>query len=87
MSIDSVTLIGTIAGFCTTISFLPQMIKIHRTKSVHDLSLLMFIIFAFGVSSWLCYGILTDSAPIIAANCVTLLFSAYILFMKIKYGK
>ena len=84
---DIVTLIGTVAGFCTTVSFLPQMIKIHRTKSVHDLSLLMFIIFAFGVSSWLVYGILTKSAPIIAANCVTLLFAAYILFMKIKYGK
>jgi MtN3 and saliva related transmembrane protein len=84
---DSITFIGTVAGFCTTISFLPQMIKIHRTKSAHDLSLLMFIIFAFGVFSWLCYGILTKSMPIIAANCITLLFSAYILFMKIKYGK
>ncbi len=84
---DSVTLIGTVAGFCTTVSFLPQMIKIHRTKSAHDLSLLMFIMFAFGVSSWLAYGILTNSAPIIAANCITLIFCVYILFMKIKYGK
>ena len=84
---DSVTLIGTVAGFCTTVSFLPQMIKIHRTKSAHDLSLLMFIMFAFGVSRWLAYGILTNSAPIIAANCITLIFCVYILFMKIKYGK
>jgi MtN3 and saliva related transmembrane protein len=84
---DKVTFIGTVAGFCTTISFLPQMIKMHRTKSVHDLSTSMFIIFAFGVSSWLVYGILTDSAPIIAANCITLLFCGYILFMKVKYGK
>lgn len=84
---DGITLIGAVAGFCTTVSFLPQMIKIHRTKSAHDLSLSMFIIFAFGVVSWLCYGVLTGSAPIIAANCITLVFSAYILFMKIKYGK
>jgi len=84
---DSVTLIGTVAGFCTTASFLPQMIKIHRTKSVHDLSLFMFIIFAFGVASWLVYGMLTGSFPIIAANCITLLFCVYILFMKMKYGK
>lgn len=84
---DSITLIGTVAGFCTTLSFLPQMIKIHRTKSAHDLSLGMFIIFAFGVATWLVYGLLTGSAPIIAANCVTLLFCTYILLMKIKYGK
>ena len=63
------------------------MIKIHRTKSAHDLSISMFVIFALGVSSWLCYGVLTKSVPIIAANCVTLLFSTYILFMKLKYGK
>ncbi|MCX5680647.1 MAG: SemiSWEET transporter [Candidatus Omnitrophica bacterium] len=84
---DSVTFIGTVAGFCTTLSFLPQMIKIHRTKSAHDLSLFMFIIFAFGVASWLVYGVLTGSTPIIAANCVTLVFCGYILFMKVKYGK
>ena len=84
---DIVTLLGTIAGFCTTISFLPQMIKIHRTKSTHDLSLFMFIIFAIGVACWLVYGVLTSSTPIIVANCVTLLFSFYILFMKVKYGK
>lgn len=82
---DIVTVIGTVAGFCTTVSFLPQVIKIHKTKSVHDLSLAMFIIFTLGLVSWLAYGILTRSTPIIAANSVTLLFSAYILFMKLKY--
>ena len=84
---DIITLIGTVAGFCTTISFLPQMIKIHRTKSAHDLSVFMFIIFAFGVACWLCYGVLTGSAPIVIANSITLLFCGYILFMKVKYGK
>jgi MtN3 and saliva related transmembrane protein len=84
---DTITLIGTIAGFCTTVSFLPQVIKIYRTKSVHDLSLFMFIIFAVGVASWLVYGFLTDSVPIIVANCVTFIFCGFILFMKIKYSR
>ena len=47
----------------------------------------MFVIFIFGVMSWLAYGILTDSAPIIVANCVTLLLAGSILFMKLKYNK
>lgn len=84
---DKVTLVGTIAGFCTTVSFLPQVIKIYRTKSVHDLSLLMFVIFAIGVICWLVYGVLTHSVPIIIANSVTLLLSGYILFMKIRYAR
>jgi MtN3 and saliva related transmembrane protein len=84
---DRITLVGTIAGFCTTVSFLPQVLKIHRTKSVHDLSLLMFIIFAIGVVSWLVYGFLTGSMPIIVANFITLIFCGYILFMRTKYAK
>jgi MtN3 and saliva related transmembrane protein len=84
---DRITLVGTIAGFCTTVSFLPQVMKIHRTKSVHDLSLLMFIIFAIGVVSWLVYGFLTGSMPIIVANFITLIFCGYILFMRTKYAK
>jgi MtN3 and saliva related transmembrane protein len=82
---DNVNIIGTLAGFCTTVSLLPQIVKIYRTKSVRDLSLFMFIIFLIGVASWLVYGVLTDSVPIITANCVTFLFCSYILFMKIKY--
>jgi len=84
---DRITLVGTIAGFCTTVSFLPQVMKIHRTKSVHDLSLLMLIIFAIGVVSWLVYGFLTGSMPIIVANFITLIFCGYILFMRTKYAK
>lgn len=84
---DKVTLIGTVAGFCTTVSFLPQVIKICRTKSVRDLSLVMFVIFALGVTCWLIYGVLTRSIPIIIANSITLLLALYILLMKVKYAK
>ena len=78
-------LVGTIAAICTTISFLPQVIKVYRTKHTGDLSLPMYIIFSFGVFGWLCYGFITGFLPIIFANAITLVFCAYILMMKLKY--
>jgi MtN3 and saliva related transmembrane protein len=84
---DWKTLCGTLAGTLTTISFLPQLIKILKTKSAHDISLGMFLIFCAGVSLWLAYGILLNDVPIIVSNTVTLILSSSILFLKVKYDR
>ena len=77
--------IGFFAAFCTTIAFLPQAIKVFKSKSTKDISLYMFIIFTIGVLSWLIYGLIIDDYPIIFANAVTLILSFFILIYKIKY--
>ena len=77
--------IGFLAAFCTTFAFLPQAIKVWKTKSTRDISLYMFIIFTVGVISWLIYGITISDLPIILANSVTLVLSFFILFYKIRY--
>jgi|TARA_B110000858_G_C17441307_1_gene309938 MtN3 and saliva related transmembrane protein len=76
--------VGFFAAFCTTISFLPQVIKVYKTKSTKDISLYMFLIFTIGTFCWLIYGILESSLPIIIANTITLILSATILLYKIK---
>jgi len=81
-----ITAVGSIAAFCTTVAFLPQVVKVYRTKSARDLSLPMYIIFSLGVMSWLVYGFLDKSLPIIIANIITLVLALYILGMKVKYG-
>ena len=78
--------IGFLAAIFTTIAFIPQAVKIYKTKSVKDISLPMWLIFCVGVFLWLIYGILIMSLPVILANIVTLLLSLFILFFKIKYS-
>ena len=78
-------LIGFFAAFCTTIAFLPQVIKVYKTRSTKDISLSMFLIFTTGVLCWLIYGVLIVDLPIIIANIVTLILSLIILAFKIKY--
>jgi MtN3 and saliva related transmembrane protein len=82
-----VELLGIIAGTLTTISFLPQLVKIVKNKSAKDVSLLMFLIFTLGIFLWLVYGILTLTLAIIIANSVTIILALSILILKIKYDR
>jgi MtN3 and saliva related transmembrane protein len=77
--------IGSTAALCTTISFVPQLIRVWTRKSARDISLTMFLLFAFGVGCWLVYGLGIGSWPIIAANAVTLTLALAILALKIRY--
>lgn len=76
---------GIAAGTLTTISFLPQLIKVYRSKHTHDISLMMFLAFSIGVLLWLIYGIMKHDTPVIIANSVTLILALMILGLKIKY--
>lgn len=82
---DYIGLIGIAAGICTTIAFLPQVLKTWRTKSAKDLSLGMFSIFCTGVALWLTYGILIRDLPIILANSFTFILAGSLLYFKLIY--
>jgi MtN3 and saliva related transmembrane protein len=82
-----VGLIGSAAACCTTISFLPQLIRVWKLKSAHEISLTMFSIFSAGVFLWLVYGIFIRSFPVILANAVTLALSLAILALKLRYDR
>ncbi len=79
------TWLGLVAAVCTTTSFLPQAIKIIRTRHTKDLSLWMYLILTIGSFLWFTYGILLQDIPLIAANGITFLLTATILILKIKY--
>jgi MtN3 and saliva related transmembrane protein len=79
--------VGSIAAFCTTICFLPQLIHVWRRKSARDISLSMFLCFNLGLFLWLVYGIATRSFPIIVGNVVTMAQSLTILALKIRYDR
>lgn len=78
------TAIGFIAATLTTIAFVPQVIKIWRTKSTRDVSIGMYALFTAGVALWLCYGLLIGSWPVIAANAITLVLAGLVLILKIR---
>lgn len=78
--------LGIVAGFCTTISIVPQIIKTHKTKQTKDLSMGMFCLLALGVGTWCVYGVLIKELPLIIANAITFVLVIYIIVMKLKHG-
>jgi len=83
---DLIKLIGFVAATCTTIAFLPQAMKIYKSKSAKDIAMPTLITFIIGVTLWLIYGLLIQDYPVIIANLITLIFNLMILFLKLKYG-
>ncbi len=77
--------LGLLAGGLTTASFVPQVVKIWKTKSAEDVSLLMFAAFCVGVALWLAYGFIKKDWAILLTNGVTLLLGLAIVVMKIRY--
>ena len=80
-----VEFVGYAAGFCTTVAFVPQLMKAWRTRSTSDISLGMFLALVTGIVLWLTYGALIQDIPLIAANGVTLLLAGGILLLKLKH--
>ena len=79
-------LIGIIAAGLTSLSFIPQVIKMFKTKSAQDVSLITLIQLACGVSLWIIYGAYLKNIIIIAANAITLLTLLAALFLYYLYA-
>lgn len=78
-------MIGTIAAILTTGSFLPQAIKVIKTKDTKGISLIMYIMNVTGIFLWFVYGIMICDGALIGANGVTFVLSSIILICKLKY--
>ncbi|MBP6422749.1 MAG: SemiSWEET family sugar transporter [Propionivibrio sp.] len=78
--------VGYAAAILTTISFVPQVLKVWRTRSARDVSLGMYSLFTLGIFTWLVYGALIESWPVILANFITLILAGTVLAMKLRFG-
>ncbi|RRA95687.1 SemiSWEET transporter [Paenimyroides viscosum] len=79
------TIIGTIAGILTSISMLPQLIKVVREKEVENLSWGMIVVLLSGVSLWVVYGVMKNELPIIVSNAFSVLVNLTLLIYYFKY--
>jgi MtN3 and saliva related transmembrane protein len=82
-----ISMIGVAAAVLTTSSFLPQIIKAYRTKSMEDVSRYLMSFFATGTVLWMVYGIFKADLVIIGANATATAFNVILLYMKFAYRK
>ncbi len=82
---SGIQILGMLAGTITSITFLPQVVKVWRSRSAKDLSLVMLLLLMSGVTLWLAYGLVIADAAIIYTNSMVLLMSLILLFFKLKF--
>jgi MtN3 and saliva related transmembrane protein len=77
---------GYAAALCTTGAYVPQVVKVWRTRATQDISLKMFLVLVTGLALWLTYGFWRGETPLILANGVTLVLASTILYFKLRHG-
>ena len=86
-SINSLDLLGLVAGTLTTIAFVPQLLKVWSSKSAKDISYVMFILFILGIILWEIYGLEIHSFPVILFNIITFILGLTILVLKFIFDR
>ncbi len=79
---DKVDIIGLVGSFLSSITFLPQVLQVYRTKSAKDLSMNMLLIIVLSTVVWLIYGILKGLLPVILCNAIIMLLSGWLVWFK-----
>jgi len=79
--------LGFIAGALVTCSLIPQLIRVFRLRSAHEISLLFTTLLLLGILTWLAYGISLRLAPVIIWNAAGAILVATLLYAKLRYSK
>lgn len=78
--------LGYAGATLTTCSFVPQLLRVWRSRSAHDISTGMYVMFIAGLLLWIIYGFRISAWPIVIANSVTALLALSILVLKAHFG-
>ncbi|MGZ8421265.1 MAG: SemiSWEET family sugar transporter [Allosphingosinicella sp.] len=87
MDLSLATLVGIVAGLCSTSSFVPQVLKAWREGDTEAISKRMYIVTVGAFSLWIVYGVIIESWPIIAFNIASLILSGAILALKLRSSR
>lgn len=84
---STVQIVGIAAGVCTSVSLLPQLVKLIKRKKAEDLSLFYLIILLVGLGLWVWYGVMRDDMPIILTNSFSLALNVAIIILGVRFKR
>ncbi|HEY0434810.1 MAG TPA: SemiSWEET transporter [Chitinophagaceae bacterium] len=80
-------LVGIISGVLTSISMLPQFIKLIREKDSENVSSGMLAVLIAGVAGWVWYGSLKNDLIIICTNGFACMLNLITLVLSLRYKR
>jgi MtN3 and saliva related transmembrane protein len=82
----TITTIGLVAAFLTTIAAVPQVVRCWRTRHARDISLWQPVILVAGMILWLWYGVELGDLPLIIGNIVSLMLNMTLIYLKLRFA-
>ena len=79
--------LGLVAGALVACSMIPQLVRVFRLKSAHEVSRLFTILLLAGMICWIAYGIYFRLIPVILWNSISTGLVVLLLYAKLKYGR
>ena len=78
------TALGMVAGLCTSVSFVPQVIKAWRHGDTEAISKRMYVASLASYTLWVVHGLMSASTPVILFNALNLIFAGTVLSLKLR---
>ena len=86
MSPFMIETIGTVAALITTLCWIPQALRVIRTRDTRAISVWAQGSLLVGIVLWVIYGVALGSQPVIWANAVSFCLIGTIFALKLRYG-
>ena len=80
------SVVGSVSGVITVLSFIPQAVRAWRSHRTKDLSAGTFILLVVQAAGWTSYGLLLRQAPLVWTNSCVLVLTLAILVAKLRNG-
>jgi MtN3 and saliva related transmembrane protein len=84
---EPVIIISIVAGICSSMSFLPQVIKTYKEKEAEEISMLMYTTVIIGLSLWMVTGIIYQNMAMVFFNSLAVALCVAEVGLKIKYHR
>ncbi|VVB93828.1 PQ loop repeat protein [uncultured archaeon] len=79
--------VGIGGALLTTFGFVPQIIKMHRTKSARDISPATLLQYSAGTVLWALYGYHIGDSIVIAANVISFIIMVVAIIQYNSYSR
>jgi MtN3 and saliva related transmembrane protein len=78
--------VGQAAGILCSVCLIPQLIRICKLRSAHEVSIAFTSILLLGMLAWVVYGIFYRLLPIIIWDSIATIQVVALIVFKMKYG-
>lgn len=80
-------IVGHLGAFLSSVTFIPQVYRVWKTRSANDLSMTMMLIVFTSTIIWLVYAFALMLWPVIVANSIIFVLSLMLIYFKLTFKK